>query len=66
MEATHDVNNPRDEQHAGEEQPGPSRLSILDTLKAPNLSELTRKRKVLYYIYRPTVFTEFFAGIIDE
>ena len=53
MEATHDVNNPRDEQQAsdaGEEQPGPSRLSILDTLKAPNLSELTRKRKVLYYI----------------
>ena len=49
MEATHDVNNPRDEQQAsdsGEEQPGPSRLSILDTLKAPNLSELTRKRKV--------------------
>ena len=53
MEATHDVNNPRDEQQAseaGEEQPGPSTLSILDTLKAPNLSELTRKCKVLYYI----------------
>ena len=67
MEATHDVNNPRDEQQAsdaGEEQRGPSRLSILYRHSKGTKSIGVDPQTQSFVLH--TVFTEFFAGIIYE
>ena len=40
------MNNPSEAVATSEENPGPSPLSILDVLRAPTHTELTRKRKI--------------------